>query len=241
MNFIYDQEERINQLENYMQDITDEFMEFSSEVALRLKERIKENESRPRKIEKITKKEHDLSPMERFNVGNTKVVSIRDPRVKLAHRCIATTIVARKETTHRIIEIDLYYLYCIYTLEVACNIPFCLAKYFNGMREKILIYGGMLVTNIARVMAEEEEDDVDDEGVRGDAGHGEAKGSTDLYNNMSQGDWTTTLREDPIKRRIRKDGTKHQHASNLGSRPTKAHWMGQQDERWGRLDTWMGQ
>ncbi|GJX83309.1 hypothetical protein Tco_0332790 [Tanacetum coccineum] len=35
MNFIYDQEERIRQLENYMQDITDEFMEFYSEVALR--------------------------------------------------------------------------------------------------------------------------------------------------------------------------------------------------------------
>ncbi|GJS16570.1 hypothetical protein Tco_0411042 [Tanacetum coccineum] len=27
-----------------------------------------------------------------FNVGNTKVASIRDPRVKLAHRCIETTI-----------------------------------------------------------------------------------------------------------------------------------------------------
>ncbi|GJT95011.1 hypothetical protein Tco_1090529 [Tanacetum coccineum] len=32
-----------------------EFMEFSSEVAKRLKERIKENENKPRKIEKITK------------------------------------------------------------------------------------------------------------------------------------------------------------------------------------------
>ncbi|GJU78976.1 zinc finger, CCHC-type containing protein [Tanacetum coccineum] len=55
MNFIYDQEDRIRQLENYMQDITDEFMEFSLEVALRLKKRIKENESKPRKIENITK------------------------------------------------------------------------------------------------------------------------------------------------------------------------------------------
>ncbi|GJS35843.1 hypothetical protein Tco_0534225 [Tanacetum coccineum] len=72
-----------------------------------------------------------------FNVGNTKVASIRDPRVKLAHRFIATTIAARKETTHRITEIDLYYLYCIYTPEVAYNIPFWLAKYFKGMREKI--------------------------------------------------------------------------------------------------------
>ncbi|GJS80701.1 hypothetical protein Tco_0730582 [Tanacetum coccineum] len=55
MNFIYDQEERIRQLENYMQDIIDEFMEFSSEVALRLKDRIKESESKPRKIKKIKK------------------------------------------------------------------------------------------------------------------------------------------------------------------------------------------
>ncbi|GJW27520.1 hypothetical protein Tco_0044395 [Tanacetum coccineum] len=53
-----------------------------------------------------------------FNVGNTKVASIKDPRVKLAHRCIATTITGRKETTHRVIEIDLYYLYCIYTPEI---------------------------------------------------------------------------------------------------------------------------
>ncbi|GJS13850.1 hypothetical protein Tco_0408322 [Tanacetum coccineum] len=46
MNFIYDQEERIRQLENYMQDITDEFMEFYLEVALRVKERIKESETK---------------------------------------------------------------------------------------------------------------------------------------------------------------------------------------------------
>ncbi|GJV48746.1 hypothetical protein Tco_1438958 [Tanacetum coccineum] len=55
MNFIHDQEQRIRQLKNYMQDITDEFMEFYSEVALRLKERIKESESKPQKIKKITK------------------------------------------------------------------------------------------------------------------------------------------------------------------------------------------
>ncbi|GKA47655.1 hypothetical protein Tco_0740538 [Tanacetum coccineum] len=43
INFIYDQEERIRQLEHYMQDITDEFKEFSSEFTLRLKE----NKSKP--------------------------------------------------------------------------------------------------------------------------------------------------------------------------------------------------
>ncbi|GJY72564.1 hypothetical protein Tco_0476267 [Tanacetum coccineum] len=55
MNFIFDQEERIRQLENYIQVITEEFIEFSSEVARRLKEMIKENDNKPRKIEKIVK------------------------------------------------------------------------------------------------------------------------------------------------------------------------------------------
>ncbi|GKE34573.1 hypothetical protein Tco_1453895 [Tanacetum coccineum] len=86
----------------------------------------------------------------RFNVGNTKVASIRNPRVKLAYRCIATTIAARKETSHKIIEIDLYYLYYIYTPRVSCNILYWLAKYFSGMRERSLIYGGMMVTRIVR-------------------------------------------------------------------------------------------
>ncbi|GKD62385.1 hypothetical protein Tco_1299894, partial [Tanacetum coccineum] len=53
-----------------------------------------------------------------FNVGNTKVASIRDPRVKLGHRCIVTTIAGRKENTIRVTEIDLFYLYCIYFDEV---------------------------------------------------------------------------------------------------------------------------
>ncbi|GKD88821.1 hypothetical protein Tco_1364328, partial [Tanacetum coccineum] len=55
MNFVLDQEERIRQLEDYMQAIMDEFMEFSSEVTQRLKERIKENENKPKKIIKITR------------------------------------------------------------------------------------------------------------------------------------------------------------------------------------------
>nr|GFB03950.1 zinc finger, CCHC-type [Tanacetum cinerariifolium] len=40
MNFVLDQKERIKQLKDYMQAITDEFMEFSLEVTQRLKERI---------------------------------------------------------------------------------------------------------------------------------------------------------------------------------------------------------
>nr|GEU51895.1 hypothetical protein [Tanacetum cinerariifolium] len=76
--------------------------------------------------------------------------SIRDPKVRLAHRCIATIISGRKESTNRVIKIDLYYLYCIYTNEVICNIPYWLAKYSKSVGDKNLICEGMLVTKIAR-------------------------------------------------------------------------------------------
>ncbi|GJW74031.1 hypothetical protein Tco_0133401 [Tanacetum coccineum] len=325
INFIYDQEERIRQLKNYMQDITDEFMEFSSKVALRLKERIKESESKPRKIKKFTKypdtkvlensTKHDFSenlekktfptptshlcvryvqliPLELealgdmpphptmkqwkkrnssptrvllshsltlstptlspghngltffqinepifyelareffasfefdatpcrydllhkgvkfrlggveremnllefgwrvglyseresqevatlsglrnvetvnathfthlfrptigdggYNVWNTKSKSIRNPRIKLAHRCIIMTITGMKETTNRVTEIDLFYLYCIFGVWVVCNIPYWLAKYLKSLRDKIMVFGGMFMTKITQ-------------------------------------------------------------------------------------------
>ncbi|GKB01480.1 retrotransposon ORF1 [Tanacetum coccineum] len=195
INFILDQEERVKQLEEYIRVIVDDFMQLSLKVTRRLKEKIIEEESRIRKIEKITKypyikanlfrvnepiyrelvrefftsfefkasacrydPEHlgvkfrlggeqremsllelgwrvglyserksrenaTLSGLSRaetvkatrllmkfwpsiggggFNVGNIKVESIRNPRVKLAHRCIATTISGRKESTNRV-------------------------------------------------------------------------------------------------------------------------------------------
>ncbi|GJW26182.1 retrotransposon ORF1 [Tanacetum coccineum] len=67
-NFILNQEERIVQFKNYMQVIVEEFMKFSSKVARRLKQRIKENENKPRKIEKITK--YPDTKEEKGNLGN---------------------------------------------------------------------------------------------------------------------------------------------------------------------------
>nr|GEY79774.1 hypothetical protein [Tanacetum cinerariifolium] len=55
-----------------------------------------------------------------------------------------------KDSIQRIIEIDLFYLYCIYTPVVVCNIPYWLTKYLKGVREKNVIGGGMFVTRIAR-------------------------------------------------------------------------------------------
>ncbi|GJV43345.1 putative ribonuclease H-like domain-containing protein [Tanacetum coccineum] len=85
-----------------------------------------------------------------YNVGNTKEKYIRNPRIKLAHRCITITITGRKETTNRVTEIDLLYIYCIFGEGVVCNIPYWLAKYLKSVRDKSLIFRGMFVTRIAR-------------------------------------------------------------------------------------------
>ncbi|GKB45460.1 hypothetical protein Tco_0896213, partial [Tanacetum coccineum] len=55
MNFILDQEERIKKLEEYMKVIVGDFMQLSLEVTKRLKEKIREEGRRMRKIKKIIK------------------------------------------------------------------------------------------------------------------------------------------------------------------------------------------
>ncbi|GKC21392.1 retrotransposon ORF1 [Tanacetum coccineum] len=169
-----------------------------------------------------------------YNVGNTKAKSIRNPRIKLAHRCITMTITGKKETTNRVTKIDLFYLYCIFMEGVVCNIPYWLAKYLKCIREKSVIFRGMFVTRIAQsfglltnemvsvlnrepplyvyrktslvkmgVIKELHEGEccwpatkeVAEEGG-GDDGEGDReggnegiRGSTDIYRNISQGDW----------------------------------------------------
>ncbi|GJZ86705.1 hypothetical protein Tco_0658315 [Tanacetum coccineum] len=54
-NFIFDQEERVKQLEEYMEVIKNDFMQLSSEVIRRLKEKKRENENKIRKNVKITR------------------------------------------------------------------------------------------------------------------------------------------------------------------------------------------
>ncbi|GJW20093.1 hypothetical protein Tco_0030715 [Tanacetum coccineum] len=188
-----------------------------------------------------------------YNVGNTKAKSIRNPRIKLAHRWITMTITGRKETTNLVTKINLFYLYCIFVEGVVCNIPYWLAKYLKSIREKSVIFGGMFVTRIAwsfgllmnemvSVLNREpppyvyrktslvkmgvikelhegkcclpatrevaEEDGGDDEEGNGEGGNEGIGGSTDIYRNISQGDWQAR----------------------------QARWMDQQDERWGRLN-----
>nr|GEW63737.1 zinc finger, CCHC-type [Tanacetum cinerariifolium] len=167
-----------------------------------------------------------------FNVANIKVASIRDPKVKLAHRCIATTISCRKESTNRVTEIDLYYLYCIYTEGFVCNIPYWFAKFLtNEIRDALSVESlpyvfkknSFIVIGVIMELHNEgcvwpatravEEDTEAEEEAEGEAANEGARGSAEMYQNISKYDW-----------KVR-----------------QARWMDQQDEHWEQFDAWRGQ
>lgn len=84
--------------------------------------------------------------------STTGAASIRDPIVRLAHRCITYSLSARHGTTHRVTASDLFYLYTIFSEDVYCNIPFWVASYLRtsiGDRDIDRVYGGMFVTRLA--------------------------------------------------------------------------------------------
>nr|GEU73110.1 retrotransposon Orf1 [Tanacetum cinerariifolium] len=99
-----------------------------------------------------------------FNVGNTKAQSLRNPRIKLSHRCITMSITGRKETTNRVTEIDLFYLYCI-------------------------LGNGLFVTSLIGLPRVVDESKGDDEEGNREGGNEGVVGSVNIYRNISQGDW----------------------------------------------------
>ncbi|GJV59193.1 hypothetical protein Tco_1465293 [Tanacetum coccineum] len=132
-----------------------------------------------------------------LNVGNTKAQSIRNPRIKIVHRCITMTITGRKETTNRVTEIDLFNLYCIFGEGAVCNIPYWFAKYLKSplpyvYRKTSLVKMGVIMKlqegeccwlTTRGVVEEGEDDDEEGDGEGGNEGVG---GSVDIYRNMSQ-------------------------------------------------------
>ncbi|GJR38015.1 hypothetical protein Tco_1213699 [Tanacetum coccineum] len=129
---------------------------------------------------------------------------IQDLRVRLAHRCIATTILGHEDSTQRITLKDLFFLYCIYSKRFACNIPFWLARYLSAVRDGDVVNRGMYMTQLARSFGiltwsmigalsvatrptqpqqqenAEEEDEGDDDGAGGNA---------EAYRGISRRDW----------------------------------------------------
>nr|GEU86528.1 hypothetical protein [Tanacetum cinerariifolium] len=85
----------------------------------------------------IVRREEDWGPFwptidnDRFIIRFTVVGSIRDTRVRLAHRFLTTIISGRGSSAHRITSLDIFYLYCIYSIGVVCNIPFRPTRYLK--------------------------------------------------------------------------------------------------------------
>nr|GEV69069.1 hypothetical protein [Tanacetum cinerariifolium] len=139
-----------------------------------------------------------------FVMGGMAVKKVRDSRIRLAYRCITTTILGREDSTQRITTIDLFCLYCIYGEGATCNIPDWLAWYLERVKDKDLICGGMFVTSIARslrlltnsmvdALSVEPQVREDDE-VREAANEG-AGGSADMHQLMTWGDWQVIFDE----------------------------------------------
>ncbi|GJZ29534.1 hypothetical protein Tco_0574181 [Tanacetum coccineum] len=86
----------------------------------------------------------------KFVVRATIAKKIRDPIIRLAHHFLTTTILGLNSSTQRITAIDMFYLYCIYTEGIVCNISYWLARYLKRARDMSVLCGGMFVTKIAQ-------------------------------------------------------------------------------------------
>ncbi|GJY06593.1 hypothetical protein Tco_0373647 [Tanacetum coccineum] len=73
MNFILYQEERVKQLKEYMVVFGSDFMQLSLKVVKKLKDEIRAEENRVKKIKKITRysKKEDLKPSSNLNLSET--------------------------------------------------------------------------------------------------------------------------------------------------------------------------
>lgn len=85
--------------------------------------------------------------------SSTQEGSIRSPIHQLIHHLIAWSINMCKDDD-KVLTLDIFYLWSIITLDVFCNIPYCLAKYLGegSVKDRITskINGGMFVTRLAR-------------------------------------------------------------------------------------------
>ncbi|GJS96958.1 hypothetical protein Tco_0803926 [Tanacetum coccineum] len=134
----------------------------------------------------------------KFVVGGMVVKKVRDLRVRLAHHCIATTILGRKESTQRITAIDLFYLYCIYGEGIATSFGLLTGEMIDALsvEPRAHIFKKKSLTAIGILMELDggacywpttsqvgEDDEVEEKANEG------AGGSSEMYRNMSRGDW----------------------------------------------------
>ncbi|GKB97805.1 hypothetical protein Tco_0983942 [Tanacetum coccineum] len=77
-NFILDQEEKVKKLEEYMGVIGSDFMQLSLEVIMKLKEEIRMEENRVKKVEKITSSPQFLPSFEVYTPPVTYLEEVEE-------------------------------------------------------------------------------------------------------------------------------------------------------------------
>lgn len=86
--------------------------------------------------------------------GTTQEGDIWSPVHRLIHRLITFTI-KKKKAGDNVLNLDIFFLWCIVTLGVFCNIPHYVAGFLAERvgkdRHRAPIYGGMLITKLARL------------------------------------------------------------------------------------------
>ncbi|GKB93245.1 hypothetical protein Tco_0979382 [Tanacetum coccineum] len=183
-----------------------------------------------------------------FVVGGMAVKKTRDPRVRLAHRCIATTILGREESTQRITAIYLFYLYCFFNEGVTCNIPYWLARYLRGVRDRDLICGGMFATRIARSFGLLTNAMVNALSVKPQVHV--FKKAMGVVMDLGRGTccWPATRQvgeddeaEEAVGEEAGGSADVYRNMSRGDWQAREGQWIDQQDGHWGQLDTWMGQ
>nr|GEU82476.1 hypothetical protein [Tanacetum cinerariifolium] len=203
LSFMRDQEEELRQLEEYMNEIDDEFMHLSlAVIEMTMKKRSRRStrgeassSQSPSILDKIRGFDEFFQSINRDDFAWTQWVNLfqtNEPvyqelvreffasfEFKEYHSRTNPTLegvsfrlggetrtmsllefgwrvglydeeVASHEDTFRITTLDIFYLNCIYSVRVVCNIPFWLARYQKKVRTINVLCGGMFVTKIAK-------------------------------------------------------------------------------------------
>ncbi|GJZ00247.1 hypothetical protein Tco_0517676 [Tanacetum coccineum] len=162
MNFILVQEERVKKLEEYMGVIGNDFMELSPEVIRRLKEKIRLEKNRIKKIKKIIRypdiEGPDLYSDHKFSKTLTKKAFPHAPKsiptsslyIRYVHSIFPNPPLPWKGPCGLKFDKKGSQSISIYGEGVTCNIPYWLARYLKRVKEKDLLVGGMFVTRIAK-------------------------------------------------------------------------------------------
>nr|GEY14341.1 hypothetical protein [Tanacetum cinerariifolium] len=131
--------------------------------------------------------------IENWYVSSSPLLSLRNTILGLILHSRVFRL-GRGSSAHRITAFDIFYLYCIYSVRVVCNIPFWISRYLKKVRTMNVLCGGMFVTKIARSFGLLGREMIEP-AIRGVGDNGDDKEDEEVgyharaYRDMSRGAW----------------------------------------------------